>query len=593
MKKSSFFARLSLLISSAVVIGGITFGVKYEYKQVDAWSGTQTSNAPSNYYSSCEGKEGSALQSALLACNKPVSTSYDWSRYEAEDEAEDDSSSILCVYTRHNIAKNSHCGSYSWTTWNREHVWTQTLYPESKTDNHNIFACEGQINNYRGNMPYGEVEHTATNTKDIFGHKIDCYWTSSYFEPCDEAKGEIARSVMYGTVMYSRNMTLMFKNIETALKWHIEHPVTNRDIFRNNTAYKLQGNRNPFVDNPSYACKIWGNTNAATKALCGNGSTEEKTLTSVVVSNVKSTLKFNEQFTAKATAVYSDGTSLDVTNTATWKTSDSTIVTVDKGLVTSQEKEGSAVISATYESKTGTASVTVENEEVSPEVTLVSVDISSKGNEIAKGKSMQLTAKAVYSDGNEIDVTNEAIWKTDNVDVAMVYQGEVAAVEIGDVTISATYSGVTGSIDLSVVDKLPAVVVGISLECEYENKIPVNKSIPMTAFANYDDGTKVDVTNEAIWKSSDDTIAMVYQGEVATCGLGTVTITATYNGFTNSLVFEVCEKVELPDNETPTDEGNKSSGLFGCKGSIGSTSIILSGLAIVGLVLVSLKKKND
>ena len=29
-----------------------------------------------------------------------------------------------------------------------------------------------------------------------------------------------------------------------------------------------QGNRNPFIDHPEYACKIWGNTNATTKAIC-------------------------------------------------------------------------------------------------------------------------------------------------------------------------------------------------------------------------------------------------------------------------------------------------------------------------------------
>lgn len=31
-----------------------------------------------------------------------------------------------------------------------------------------------------------------------------------------------------------------------------------------------QGNRNPFIDHPEYACKIWGNTNEVTKAICKN-----------------------------------------------------------------------------------------------------------------------------------------------------------------------------------------------------------------------------------------------------------------------------------------------------------------------------------
>ena len=221
---------------------------------------------PAGYYSQCEGLTGSSLQTKLKSINAPVSPSYDWSRYEDADEALDDSSSILCVYTRHNIPKSNHCGNYAWDKWNREHVWTQSKYPASASDNHNIFACEGQINNYRGNLPYNEGGSVVT----VFGHTTECKMISNTsFEPCDAAKGEIARAVMYGTVMYSYTMTEEIKSIELALKWHLEHPNTERDIRRNNVVYGNQGNRNPFVDHPEYACKIWGNTNSATKALCG------------------------------------------------------------------------------------------------------------------------------------------------------------------------------------------------------------------------------------------------------------------------------------------------------------------------------------
>ena len=38
------------------------------------------------------------------------------------------------------------------------------------------------------------------------------------------------------------------------------------DIIQNDS--DGQGNRNPFIDHPEYACKIWGNTNDATRAAC-------------------------------------------------------------------------------------------------------------------------------------------------------------------------------------------------------------------------------------------------------------------------------------------------------------------------------------
>lgn len=219
------------------------------------------------YYAACEGLSGSALQSKLLQINKPKSPSYDWGRYEDADEALDDPSSILCVYTRHNIKKSNHVGgSYSWDSWNREHVWTQTEFPNSKTDNHNIFACEGQINGYRSNYIFNEGGDIVV----VHGHTTECRLVkNTSFEPCDDAKGEIARSVMYGTVMYSYTMTQEIKSIYLALKWHIEHPITERDIRRNEVVYGNQGNRNPFVDHPEYACRIWGNTDANTRSICG------------------------------------------------------------------------------------------------------------------------------------------------------------------------------------------------------------------------------------------------------------------------------------------------------------------------------------
>jgi len=227
---------------------------------VDDTSGDDT------YYSECAGLSGSALQSKLKSINAPENPSYDWPRYEDADEALDDSTCILSIYTRHNIKKENHVGSsYAWDKWNREHVWTQTSYPASKTDNHNIFACEGQINGYRSDKPFAEGGDTVV----VFGHTTGCKQTGSTFEPCDEAKGEIARSVMYGTVQYSYTMTEEIDSIYLALKWHLEHPITERDIRRNEIVYGNQGNRNPFVDHPEYACKIWGSTNAQTKAICG------------------------------------------------------------------------------------------------------------------------------------------------------------------------------------------------------------------------------------------------------------------------------------------------------------------------------------
>lgn len=59
-----------------------------------------------------------------------------------------------------------------------------------------------------------------------------------------------------------------------------------------------------------------------------------------------------------ATLTYNDGTDEDVTNTASWSSSDTDVATVSDGLVTSVG-EGSCVITAEHSGLSGTADVTV------------------------------------------------------------------------------------------------------------------------------------------------------------------------------------------------------------------------------------------
>lgn len=43
------------------------------------------------------------------------------------------------------------------------------------------------------------------------------------------------------------------------LKWNFQYPVDQTEIIRNETLdLSLDYNRNPFIDDPSLACRIWG-----------------------------------------------------------------------------------------------------------------------------------------------------------------------------------------------------------------------------------------------------------------------------------------------------------------------------------------------
>jgi hypothetical protein len=41
------------------------------------------------------------------------------------------------------------------------------------------------------------------------------------------------------------------------LAWHTQDPVSQKEIIRNQAIYEAQGNRNPFIDHPEFAYRIW------------------------------------------------------------------------------------------------------------------------------------------------------------------------------------------------------------------------------------------------------------------------------------------------------------------------------------------------
>ena len=236
-----------------------------------------TGDIPAGYYSKVtESMSGSTLQSTLKSIinTSSVSVSYDWSRYEACDQDLDNSSNVLMVYARTSVPKSSHVsGSVG---WNREHSFPQSKMAttQAKSDNHVIFASDNKVNGARSNYRLGDLSSQSPNVKDGYGNSTPCKLYDKngekFFDPGNTpARGEVARATLYSAVMYDYTITDNFETLAICLEWALTYPVTNRDVYRNDTVYKNQKNRNPFVDHPEYACRIWGTTNSDTKRVCG------------------------------------------------------------------------------------------------------------------------------------------------------------------------------------------------------------------------------------------------------------------------------------------------------------------------------------
>ena len=593
MKNHRIFNCLALGVLSLGIFNLAIFNHKEQVvEEAIAWNSSQTPSVDYDYYSAAEGKTGSALKTALASFNKPKSPNYDWSRYEAADEAEDDDTSILCLYTRHNIKKTSHCGNYSWDKWNREHVYPQGNFPNSDKDNHNIFACEGQINNYRSNLSFAELPNESYLS--VFGNKTQCKKNSNYFEPCDAAKGEVARACMYCTIYYGYSLDQIFDSVQTAIKWHAQFPVTAREIRRNNVVYELQGNRNPFIDHPSYANSIFGANYTNADPLQDVHSTDPA-VKSITLSQDSLTFDLaSDNKTATLTATVTAVN--DAPKTVTWMSHNTDVASVNSNGEVTAVGVGSTTIEAksTFDStKFASCVVTVRDSSAPvPMVSSVTITPESLNLDLNGETTATLTAHVAAFDGAAETVT----WSSINNNVATVDQnGVVTARGVGTTGIKAVSTfddSKLATCTVTVVDSTPISGDGedhSDTEEEEENTpvtptnvtlqsievTPPNKTeyvvgeqIDLTGFkviAHYSDNTTKDVTSSVIVN-------------VDTSEAGSVSIYVVYeeNGVSASqpLTFKIVASA-------PTT---------GCASSILASSVLIFATSILGAGLILIKK---
>ncbi|MGG8497462.1 endonuclease [Tenacibaculum sp. TC6] len=206
-----------------------------------------------------------------------------WNALKQTDISPSDNTKVVLIYgwddTDTDITndltrdKDNH-GSGS-GVWNREHVYAKSLAnPDLGTtgpgaDAHNLRPADSQRNS------------TRNNRKFAAGSGIASYITpEGYWYPGDEWKGDVARMIMYMYLRYG-NQTLPINvgvgttvatdpnMIDVFLQWNAEDPVSDIEKQRNPVLEQMQGNRNPFIDNPAFATKIWGGPQA--QDLFGNG----------------------------------------------------------------------------------------------------------------------------------------------------------------------------------------------------------------------------------------------------------------------------------------------------------------------------------
>ena len=173
--------------------------------------------------------------------------------------------------------------------WNREHMVPQSTFNSTYpmySDLFYVIPTDARINQLRSNYPYGMAGttnyYTFTNGSKINKNGTpNSGYTGRVYEPIDEFKGDIARSLLYFATRYEGKLGSFefyngtsaandkspfdgteekaFENwyIAMLLQWNNQDPVSQREIDRNNSVYNIQKNRNPFIDHPEWINAIW------------------------------------------------------------------------------------------------------------------------------------------------------------------------------------------------------------------------------------------------------------------------------------------------------------------------------------------------
>lgn len=326
---------------------------------------------------------------------------------------------------------------------NKEHVWPASWYGNgSRTesagspgaDAHNVWPAATDLNSKRGSCAFDELSFETAYKCYEFGRSDWSYGTpgdnDSYVwstamnysngQPTDAMypakghRGEIARILMYVATRYRNNTTFpvmlhdraetlksgRIGKLSTLLKWHYEEPPSEWEIKRNNeVASRWHHNRNPFIDHPEYAGRIYyylnepdqsSPTAAVKNAIETYGDTETPAIEAISIEpkNINLVVGATANLAVQVTPI---GASKKVT----WSSSDNQIATISNNGVITALKKGTITITAT----------SVENTSISDTIT---VEINELEQISLSGEPNKLT----YLEGEAFDPTGLVVTAT-------------------------------------------------------------------------------------------------------------------------------------------------------------------------------------
>lgn len=242
-------------------------------------SGNALAQIPDGYYDALKDKKGAELKTAVHNIIKNANVldygsgngSTWWGFYSTDN----DNGYVIDRYSNNRVKFVSRGAVAS--GMNIEHSFPKSWWGGSKNqaykDLYNLMPSDSKANSSKSNYGMGIVTEVS--------YENDCIKVGDgdqgfkVWQPSTEWQGDFSRGYMYMATAY-QNLTWTGEGLNSLekgdyptlktwayklyIKWCKADPVSQTEIDRNEAVYKIQGNRNPFVDFPNLMEYIWGDS---------------------------------------------------------------------------------------------------------------------------------------------------------------------------------------------------------------------------------------------------------------------------------------------------------------------------------------------
>ncbi len=261
-----------------------------------------------------------------------------------------------------------------------------------------------------------------------------------------------------------------------------------------------------------------------------------------------------------ATAIYTDGSHLDVTEQATWTSNNENIATIGNTSLNHGEitavATGNASISAHFNNQTDQTSLAVIS------AILKSIEIEPSNPSITINNQQQFSVTGHYDNGMTRDLTGQVSWSSDVTSIAekQANAGYFKGISSGTSKIIATLDKTTAFTELTVTT---ASLNSISLS-PLDISIAKGFSTQLSATGHFSDSSTQDISKSVIWQSSDRTVVSISNanddvGLLTSLAAGNSTISASFSGINSSTSVTVNE-VQLSSIALQLDDNQMSIG---------------------------------